>query len=40
MNIEALKKRYDEERDKRVRADGNEQYIRMGGQLAHYLEDS
>ena len=38
-NIEQLKERYREERDKRSRADGNNQYIRIEGQLSHYLED-
>lgn len=36
---EALRKRYAQERDKRLREDGNEQYIEVKGQLAHYLED-
>jgi hypothetical protein len=27
------------ERDKRVRSDGNEQYVEMTGQFAHYLDD-
>jgi len=35
----ALKAKYRAERDKRVRADGNEQYVEMKGQFAHYLED-
>ena len=35
----ALKARYLEERDKRVRKDGNEQYVNVAGQFAHYLED-
>jgi cation diffusion facilitator CzcD-associated flavoprotein CzcO len=34
-----LRRRYEEERDKRLRADGNEQYVEMTGQFAHYLED-
>ena len=36
---EALRAKYREERDKRLRADGNEQYIEMKGRFAHYLED-
>ncbi len=36
---DALKRRYAEERDKRLRPDGNAQYLRLAGQLAHYLED-
>ena len=39
LNIAELKERYREERDKRLRADGNSQYIRIEGQLSHYLED-
>jgi cation diffusion facilitator CzcD-associated flavoprotein CzcO len=36
---EALKRKYLAERDKRLREDGNEQYVRIEGRLAHYLED-
>lgn len=39
IDKEALKKKYLEERDKRLRADGNAQYLQIQGQLAHYLED-
>lgn len=39
VDKEALKKKYIAERDKRLRADGNAQYLRIEGQLAHYLED-
>jgi cyclohexanone monooxygenase len=39
IDKEALKQKYREERDKRLRADGNDQYLRLTGQLAHYLED-
>jgi len=35
----ALKARYLAERDKRVRQDGNEQYLNVAGQFAHYLDD-
>ncbi|MBY9067254.1 NAD(P)/FAD-dependent oxidoreductase [Hyphomonas sp. WL0036] len=35
----ALRDRYRAERDKRVRKDGNEQYVNVAGQFAHYLED-
>ncbi|GAB5453226.1 MAG: NAD(P)/FAD-dependent oxidoreductase [Halioglobus sp.] len=35
----ALKQKYAEERDKRLRPDGNEQYIKLAGQLSYYLED-
>ncbi len=34
-----LKAKYRAERDKRLRKDGNEQYVEMAGQYAHYLED-
>ena len=36
---EALKRKYREERDKRLRPDGNDQYLEIKGQLSHYLED-
>jgi cyclohexanone monooxygenase len=36
---DALRRKYREERDKRLRADGNEQYQEIAGQFAHYLED-
>ncbi|MEN9643855.1 MAG: hypothetical protein RL238_524 [Actinomycetota bacterium] len=34
-----LRDKYRHERDKRLRADANEQYVEMKGQFAHYLED-
>jgi cyclohexanone monooxygenase len=36
---DALRARYREERDKRLREDGNEQYVEVKGQFAHFLED-
>ena len=36
---DALRERYRRERDKRLRADGNDQYLEMTGRYAHYLED-
>ena len=36
---EALRRRYREERDKRIRPDGNDQYIEIKGKLSYYLED-
>jgi cation diffusion facilitator CzcD-associated flavoprotein CzcO len=39
VDKDALKRKYAEERDKRLRPDGNDQYVRLTGQLAHYLED-
>lgn len=35
----ALKAKYDAERDKRLRSEGNAQYVKLEGQFAHYLED-
>ena len=35
----ALRAKYREERDKRLRADGNEQYIEPTGRFAHLLDD-
>src|SRR5215469_15874803 len=35
----ALKAKYLAERDRRLRNDGNEQYVEMKGEFAHYLED-
>ena len=35
----ALRRRYREERDKRVRPDGNEQYLEPSGRFAHFLDD-
>jgi cation diffusion facilitator CzcD-associated flavoprotein CzcO len=39
MLEEQLRAKYLAERDKRIRADGNDQYIDLTGQFAHYLED-
>ena len=36
---QALRARYRAERDKRLRADGNEQYVEVAGRFAHFLED-
>ena len=36
---EAIRQKYLLERDKRLRADGNNQYLELKDQLAHYLED-
>jgi cyclohexanone monooxygenase len=35
----ALLEKYRAERDKRLRPDGNAQYLRLEGQLSHYLDD-
>jgi cation diffusion facilitator CzcD-associated flavoprotein CzcO len=39
IDKEALRRKYREERDKRLRPDGSKQYLRLTGQLAHYLDD-
>src|SRR3954463_3891073 len=39
IDKDALKKKYAEERAKRLRPDGNDQYLRLQGTLAHYLDD-
>ncbi len=39
IDKEALRRKYLAERDKRLRADGNDQYLEIKGALAHYLED-
>ena len=36
---DALREKYRAERDKRLRADGNEQYVKIDGAFAHYLDD-
>ena len=36
---DTLRNKYRAERDKRLRADGNEQYIEVSGTFAHYLDD-
>lgn len=36
---EALKAKYLAERDKRLRTDGNAQYVNMTGDFAHYIDD-
>ena len=39
IDKDALKQKYAEERDKRLRPDGNAQYLQLKDQLAHYLDD-
>src|SRR5256714_15046000 len=39
VDREALRRKYAAERDKRLRPDGNDQYLRLTGELAHYLDD-
>jgi cyclohexanone monooxygenase len=36
---DALRRKYREERDRRLREDGNEQYIEVKGEFAHFLDD-
>jgi len=36
---DALRDKYREERDKRVRADGNDQYVEVVGDFSHYVDD-
>ena len=36
---DALREKYRQERDKRIRQDGNEQYQEVKGEFAHYVED-
>ncbi|MBV9330224.1 MAG: NAD(P)/FAD-dependent oxidoreductase [Alphaproteobacteria bacterium] len=36
---EALRTKYRAERDRRLRADGNEQYLEIAGEFSHYLDD-
>jgi cation diffusion facilitator CzcD-associated flavoprotein CzcO len=39
LDLDALKRRYAEERAKRLRPDGNDQYVRIAGQLSRYADD-
>ena len=39
IDKKALLAKYIQERDKRLRTDGNEQYLEVKGRLAHYLDD-
>jgi cyclohexanone monooxygenase len=36
---DSLRQKYREERDKRLREEGNEQYVEVKGKFAHYLDD-
>jgi len=36
---DALREKYRQEREKRLRPDGNDQYVEVKGQFAHYVED-
>ena len=39
LDKEALRRKYAEERAKRLRADGNDQYLQIRGRFSHYLDD-
>ena len=39
IDKDAIRARYRAERDKRLRSDGNEQYVRIAGVFDHYLDD-
>ncbi|MBL8384051.1 MAG: NAD(P)/FAD-dependent oxidoreductase [Burkholderiales bacterium] len=39
IDRDALRRRYREERDKRLRPDGNDQYLEVAGRFAHYADD-
>lgn len=39
LAIEALRDKYRAERDKRLRSDGNEQYVEVSGDFSHYIDD-
>jgi cyclohexanone monooxygenase len=39
VDRKALRRKYLAERDKRLRPDGNDQYVRLTGRFAHYLVD-
>src|SRR3954452_5830977 len=39
IDKDALKRKYAEERAKRLRPDGNDQYLQLKGTFGHYLED-
>ena len=39
FNPDELRAKYREERDKRLRADGNNQYFEVTGDFSHYVDD-
>ena len=39
FDADALRERYRRERDKRLRADANQQYVEVVDQFAHYVDD-
>lgn len=40
IDLAALRSKYREERDKRLRSDGKDQYIEVAGKFAHFTEDN
>src|SRR5215207_8321316 len=38
-DLEAVRAKYQEERQKRLRADGNDQYLSISGELARFADD-
>ena len=36
---DALRAKYRAERDRRLRSDGNDQYLEVKGEFAHFVED-
>ncbi|MGU3498682.1 flavin-containing monooxygenase [Mycobacterium sp. C31M] len=39
MNLDEVREKYRAERDKRIRADGDAQYLETGGEFAHFAND-
>src|ERR1700730_2931462 len=39
FNPEALREKYREDRDRRIRADGNEKYVEVEGDFTRYVDD-
>lgn len=39
FNPDALRDKYRQERAKRIRDDGNEQYVEVAGRFAHFTDD-
>jgi cyclohexanone monooxygenase len=39
FDSDALREKYREERDKRLRPDGNDQYVEVKGEFAHFVDD-
>jgi len=39
LDVEAVRERYRVEREKRLRDDGNDQYIEVAGEFAHFVDD-